>query len=69
MSVEAALRRHFIPVKEWAEANSLGINRVYGYLRREQDPLPHIIKGTERLIDDELAVEWIRRNFGVGVAS
>jgi hypothetical protein len=60
----------FFDVAVWAEANSLGINAVYEYLRRERDPLPHIRQGRRKLVDDELAVAWMRRTFGVrGAAS
>jgi len=55
----------FFTVKEWARANRLGENTVYEFCRRQRDPLPHIVCGNRRkLIDDELAVEWVRRNFG-----
>lgn len=56
----------FFTVKEWARANRLGENTVYEFCRRQRDPLPHIMSGRRRkLIDDELAVEWMRRNLGV----
>lgn len=57
---------HFSPVRDWAAENGFGINDVYGFVRREEDPMPHIRRGRRRLIDDELAVAWVRRNFGVG---
>jgi len=59
----------FFEVSAWAEANSLGINAVYEYLRIERDPLPHIRQGRRKLIDDAAAVEWMRCRFGIGVQS
>ena len=50
---------------EWAKANGYGINTVYEYLRREKDPMPHVLKGGDKMIDCELALQWLRRNFGV----
>ncbi|MHB1324006.1 MAG: hypothetical protein ACYCXZ_06650 [Coriobacteriia bacterium] len=56
---------HFVDVETWATANGIGINATYEYLRREHDPLPHIRQGRRHLVDDELALGWLRRNFGV----
>jgi hypothetical protein len=67
---QAPAPRTFYTPAAWAEANSLGINAVYEYLRRESDPLPHIRQGRRKLVDDELAVAWMRRTFGArGAAS
>ena len=56
---------HFVRPDAWSSANGVGINAVYGYLRRAHDPLPHVRQGRNYLIDDELAIQWMRRNFGV----
>jgi hypothetical protein len=50
---------------EWAQANGYGLRTVYDFLRREEDPIPHVRKGGDYLIDDELAVDWVRKHFGV----
>lgn len=55
----------FFAVEAWAAANNLGVNAVYQYMRRA-DPLPHVRQGRRKLVDDELALAWMRRNFGVG---
>lgn len=69
MTAARGITSHFVAPAAWAEANGFGVNAVYEYLRREVDPLPHVRRGRKYLIDDELAVEWMRRNFGVGVSS
>ena len=56
---------HFVKPEEWATANRHGIELVRTWLRRENDPLPHTRKGSDYLVDDELAVAWVRRHFGV----
>jgi len=62
----ASAADHFVEVAEWADANRIGINAVYEALRREVDPMPHLRIGRKRLVDDELAVKWWRRHYGVG---
>jgi len=56
---------HLVEAKEWAQANALGVNAVYEYMRRERNPLPHVRQGRRKLVDDELAIRWMRREFGV----
>ena len=60
---------HWCPPACWSSHHNLGINAVYGYLRREQDPLPHIRQGRDYRIDDALAVAWMRREFGVNTGT
>lgn len=57
----------FVNVDDYAEANGMGINEVYQYLRRSEDPLPHIKRGRRKQIDVALARNWMRRHFGVNV--
>lgn len=59
---------HFVEPEVWSKANGVGINSLREYLRREIDPMPHVRMGRKYLVDDALAVDWMRRNFGVGVA-
>lgn len=60
---------HFVKPEAWAAANGYGVKAVREFLHREDDPIPHVRKGTDYLIDDELAVEWVRSHFGVGIDS
>lgn len=59
---------HFFEPEAWAQANHIGISLIRAGLRRENNPIPHLRIGRKYLIDDALAVEWFRRELGVGVA-
>ena len=63
---EVTPRPRVFGVKAWANANNLGENTVRAWCRRTNDPFPHIRNGVHILIDDELAIGWMRRNLGVG---
>jgi hypothetical protein len=63
---KAAPMPQFFEVKEWAQANRLGVNAVYEFCRIKRDPIPHIRRGRKILIDDHAAQVWIRRRFGRG---
>lgn len=65
MTVVSAPSPHFVKPELWAKTNGIGLNAVYEYLRREVDPLPHLKRGSDYHIDDQRAIEWMRRNFGV----
>lgn len=57
---------HFVKVETWAAANGIGVNSVYEFCRHKTDPIPHLRIGTKILIDNELAVVWMRQTFGRG---
>lgn len=65
-TTEGPVPAHFCDVATWARANNVGIDFTYECLRREIDPLPHLRIGRKYVVDDELAVAWLRRNYGVG---
>jgi hypothetical protein len=64
---DVALSAHFVKPAAWAAANGYGLKAVREFMHRTDDPMPHVRKGSDYLVDDELAVAWVRRNFGVGV--